>query len=32
MILALSALDVDEISEGRFRLGLGAGIKRLNET
>jgi probable F420-dependent oxidoreductase len=32
MILALSALDVDEISEGRFRLGLGAGVKRLNET
>jgi len=32
MILALSALDVDEASGGRFRLGLGAGVKRLNET
>jgi alkanesulfonate monooxygenase SsuD/methylene tetrahydromethanopterin reductase-like flavin-dependent oxidoreductase (luciferase family) len=32
MIVALSALDVDEISGGRFRLGLGAGVKRLNET
>ena len=31
-ILALSALDIDEISGGRFRLGLGAGVKRLNET
>ena len=31
-ILALSALDVDEISGGRFRLGLGAGVKRLNES
>jgi probable F420-dependent oxidoreductase len=31
-ILALSALDVDEMSGGRFRLGLGAGVKRLNET
>jgi probable F420-dependent oxidoreductase len=32
MILALSALDLDEASQGRFRLGLGAGVKRLNET
>lgn len=32
MILALSALDVDEVSGGRFRLGLGAGVKRLNES
>jgi len=32
MILALSALDVDEASGGRFRFGLGAGVKRLNET
>jgi probable F420-dependent oxidoreductase len=32
MILALSALDIDEASGGRFRLGLGAGVKRLNET
>jgi probable F420-dependent oxidoreductase len=31
-ILAVSALDIDEISNGRFRLGLGAGVKRLNET
>jgi probable F420-dependent oxidoreductase len=30
-ILAISALDIDEISGGRFRLGLGAGVKRLNE-
>ena len=29
---AVSALDVDEMSGGRFRLGLGAGVKRLNET
>jgi probable F420-dependent oxidoreductase len=32
LILAVSALDVDEMSKGRFRLGLGAGVKRLNET
>jgi probable F420-dependent oxidoreductase len=32
MILALEALDVDEASGGRFRLGLGAGVRRLNET
>ena len=32
LIIALSALDVDEVSGGRFRLGLGAGVKRLNET
>jgi probable F420-dependent oxidoreductase len=31
-ILAVSALDIDEFSGGRFRLGLGAGVKRLNET
>lgn len=31
MLLAMSALDIDEISGGRFRLGLGAGVKRLNE-
>jgi alkanesulfonate monooxygenase SsuD/methylene tetrahydromethanopterin reductase-like flavin-dependent oxidoreductase (luciferase family) len=30
-ILAVSALDIDEFSDGRFRLGLGAGVKRLNE-
>ncbi len=32
MSLAMSAMDIDEISGGRFRLGLGAGVKRLNET
>ena len=31
-VLAVSALDVDEFSGGRFRLGLGAGVKRLNQT
>jgi probable F420-dependent oxidoreductase len=31
MITALSALDVDDLSGGRFRLGLGSGVKRLNE-
>jgi probable F420-dependent oxidoreductase len=31
-ILAVTALDIDEIAGGRFRLGLGAGVKRLNET
>ncbi len=31
-ISAISALDVDEMSGGRFRLGMGAGVKRLNET
>jgi probable F420-dependent oxidoreductase len=31
-ILAVTALDVDEMAGGRFRLGLGAGVKRLNET
>lgn len=31
LILALSALDLDEFSEGRFVLGLGTGVKRLNE-
>lgn len=31
-ILAVSALDIDEFTGGRFRLGLGAGVKRLNET
>jgi probable F420-dependent oxidoreductase len=30
--LALDAMDVDEASGGRFTLGLGAGVKRLNET
>ena len=31
-IHAISALDIDEMSGGRFRLGMGAGVKRLNET
>ena len=31
MIAALEALDVDEISGGRFVLGIGSGVKRLNE-
>jgi probable F420-dependent oxidoreductase len=31
-INAISALDIDEMSGGRFRLGMGAGVKRLNET
>ncbi|HKI67541.1 MAG TPA: LLM class flavin-dependent oxidoreductase [Solirubrobacterales bacterium] len=31
-IIAVSALDIDEMSGGRFRLGLGSGVKRLNET
>jgi probable F420-dependent oxidoreductase len=31
-ILAVTTLDIDEMSRGRFRLGLGAGVKRLNET
>ncbi len=30
-IQALSALDIDEMSGGRFRLGMGAGVRRLNE-
>lgn len=29
--IALAALDIDEASGGRFSLGLGAGVKRLNE-
>ncbi len=31
-IAAISALDVDEMSGGRFRLGMGAGVRRLNES
>lgn len=31
MIMALSALDMDELSHGRFTLGLGTGVQRLNE-
>ena len=28
---ALTSLDLDELSDGRFVLGLGTGVKRLNE-
>ncbi len=31
MTIALAALDLDEMSGGRFALGLGSGVKRLNE-
>lgn len=31
MTIALTALDLDEISNGRFLLGLGSGVQRLNE-
>lgn len=31
MVTALEALDIDEISGGRFVLGLGSGVRRLNE-
>ena len=31
METALTALDMDRLSDGRFKLGLGAGVKRLNE-
>jgi probable F420-dependent oxidoreductase len=31
MLQALEALDLDEISGGRFVLGLGSGVRRLNE-
>lgn len=31
MITALESLDLDEISNGRFVLGLGSGVQRLNE-
>ena len=31
MTTALSALDLDELSNGRFILGLGSGVQRLNE-
>ncbi|MBN8866846.1 MAG: LLM class flavin-dependent oxidoreductase [Solirubrobacterales bacterium] len=31
MTMAMSAMDIDEITGGRFRLGLGPGVKRLNE-
>lgn len=31
MITALEALDLDELTDGRFVLGLGSGVQRLNE-
>jgi probable F420-dependent oxidoreductase len=31
MVTALEALDLDELSGGRFVLGLGTGVARLNE-
>ncbi|HEX3735030.1 MAG TPA: LLM class flavin-dependent oxidoreductase [Solirubrobacterales bacterium] len=31
-IHAVTALDIDEMSGGRFRLGMGSGVKRLTET
>ncbi|MEU7761758.1 MULTISPECIES: LLM class flavin-dependent oxidoreductase [Micromonospora] len=31
MITALEALDLDELSGGRFVIGLGSGVRRLNE-
>jgi probable F420-dependent oxidoreductase len=31
MTLALEALDLDELAEGRFILGLGTGVRALNE-
>lgn len=31
MVTALEALDLDELSNGRFVLGLGTGVRRLNE-
>ena len=30
-VLALEALDLDELSGGRMTVGLGAGVRRLNE-
>lgn len=31
MVSALEALDLDELSGGRFVLGIGSGVQRLNE-
>jgi alkanesulfonate monooxygenase SsuD/methylene tetrahydromethanopterin reductase-like flavin-dependent oxidoreductase (luciferase family) len=31
LLTALAAADLDELSEGRFRLGLGTGVARLNQ-
>jgi probable F420-dependent oxidoreductase len=32
LTLSLEALDLDELSRGRFVLGLGTGVRRLNES
>ena len=32
LTLALEAMDIDELSGGRMVLGIGAGVKRLNES
>ena len=31
LIAALEAMDIDEISNGRFYFGIGSGVQRLNE-
>ena len=31
MVTALEAMDLDEMAQGRFVLGLGTGVQRLNE-
>jgi alkanesulfonate monooxygenase SsuD/methylene tetrahydromethanopterin reductase-like flavin-dependent oxidoreductase (luciferase family) len=31
MLTAIAAADLDELAEGRFRLGLGTGVTRLNQ-
>ncbi|KHL15899.1 UNVERIFIED_CONTAM: luciferase [Mumia flava] len=31
MVTALEAMDLDELADGRFVLGLGSGVQRLNE-
>lgn len=31
MVTALEAMDIDEMNNGRFILGLGSGVQRLNE-
>jgi probable F420-dependent oxidoreductase len=31
MVTALEAMDLDEMAQGRFTLGLGTGVQRLNE-
>jgi probable F420-dependent oxidoreductase len=31
MTIALEALDLDDLCDGRFTLGLGSGVRRLNE-